>query len=478
MVVRHRYHNQAFIGSSYNYVFLLPGTFTKVLESYSRTIIVKHETFLRRTMDPPLIDVENERNVSLLKMLQSMKRIEDDPSKRFQTNDIDLSTVTPKYPNVVIVDQNSERFKAVGVADARKLGLPPFVRYIGNTFSDVLTQVTQFQILFPEAGGWTIILKEGLYIDPFLTTFAIDQRTREKSLVYPKIEVIGLKDTRLLFTTKRTAAKFKLCGDVSIQNIRIYDFEGKPAKENSSLLILYQGAKIRLTNVKIFAPGGSILCSHPASTVFIHDCSFIDAYRGFNSASAIGGRFILDDSLFSEVTIVAGFSSSRVSAKIQNCDFHNSGSISVVDGSRCNINSCRFWRDESNAVSYTTALFCFTGGTIDCIKSSFHGVAFVAVSWKSPSKVALYECAIAEADEVMLLRENASGSCEDCYISAKRVFRISQNVEGDVRYFQNNFWKTRNNTQAQPMVVKDAKSKMPLSDVQLLCDIEEEVPSR
>ena len=87
MVVRHRYHNQAFIGSSYNYVFLLPGTFTKVLESYSRTIIVKHETFLRRTMDPPLIDVENERNVSLLKMLQSMKQIEDDPLKRFQTND-------------------------------------------------------------------------------------------------------------------------------------------------------------------------------------------------------------------------------------------------------------------------------------------------------------------------------------------------------------------------------------------------------
>ena len=47
-------------------------------------------------------------NSSLLRMLQSMKRIEDDPARHFQTKTIDLVTFVPKYPNVILVDQSIE----------------------------------------------------------------------------------------------------------------------------------------------------------------------------------------------------------------------------------------------------------------------------------------------------------------------------------------------------------------------------------
>ena len=44
-------------------------------------------------------------DVPLLRTLQSIKRIEDDPSMRFQTEKIDLATIIPKYENIVVVDQ-------------------------------------------------------------------------------------------------------------------------------------------------------------------------------------------------------------------------------------------------------------------------------------------------------------------------------------------------------------------------------------
>ena len=47
--------------------------------------------------------------------------------------------------------------------------------------------------LFPSAvGGWTIILKEGLYIDPMVIILTKD----------PNMQIVGLNDVRILFTTR------------------------------------------------------------------------------------------------------------------------------------------------------------------------------------------------------------------------------------------------------------------------------------
>ena len=44
----------------------------------------------------------------LLRILQSIKRIEDDPSMQFQTGKIDLASFIPKYHKVFVVDQRCD----------------------------------------------------------------------------------------------------------------------------------------------------------------------------------------------------------------------------------------------------------------------------------------------------------------------------------------------------------------------------------
>ena len=120
-------------------------------------------------MDPPLIDVDHQQNIFLLRMLQSMKRIEDDPSNQFQTDNLDFTTFTPKYPNIALVDQSfPEEFKAIRTSEALSLALPPNERFIGKTLHEVMLRVIDFQGAHPTLGGWTIILKEGLFINPLV----------------------------------------------------------------------------------------------------------------------------------------------------------------------------------------------------------------------------------------------------------------------------------------------------------------------
>ena len=44
-------------------------------------------------------------DLSLLRTLQLMKKLEDDPANEFRTGIIDLETFTPKYSRVIVVDQ-------------------------------------------------------------------------------------------------------------------------------------------------------------------------------------------------------------------------------------------------------------------------------------------------------------------------------------------------------------------------------------
>ena len=160
-------------------------------------------------MDPPLIEVENQRNVSLLKLLQTMKRLEDDPSNWFQTDVIDLESFSPMYQNVVFIDQNysnSYVLESVKDTEVPTHALPRYVQYIGNSFSNVLILLIDRH---SACGGWTIILK-GLFIDPKMLLFVNTQS--EFRQVKPKIEIIGLNDVRILFKPVCQNMRFSLCG--------------------------------------------------------------------------------------------------------------------------------------------------------------------------------------------------------------------------------------------------------------------------
>ena len=124
-------------------------------------------------------------DVPLLRILQFMKRLEDNPSNEFETGRIDLETFTPKYSRVVVVDQRVDESlltlpmpKGPGNYGFLPPGLLPNIgkHFIFNSLSLALELLSYFSFqsddhvnyffgLESEEPGWTVILKEGLYIN-------------------------------------------------------------------------------------------------------------------------------------------------------------------------------------------------------------------------------------------------------------------------------------------------------------------------
>ena len=118
-------------------------------------------------------------DLPLLRMLQSMKRIEDDPARHFQTKTIDLATFVPKYPNLILVDQSvdSARFPKNFPFTMSPLPVGGVIKcvFVTNSFSKALSMPIKFgngythdpgvpqpEMMKELLKGFTIVLKEGL----------------------------------------------------------------------------------------------------------------------------------------------------------------------------------------------------------------------------------------------------------------------------------------------------------------------------
>ena len=113
-------------------------------------------------------------DLPLIRMIQTIKRIEDSRSHNYQSKTVDLATFVPKYPNVVWVDQS---YRAKKNGKMTVLTHPPGltthcatgqrIRVLWvNKFSDALRANDLFysRLSWPDRmsdGGWTIILTEG-----------------------------------------------------------------------------------------------------------------------------------------------------------------------------------------------------------------------------------------------------------------------------------------------------------------------------
>ena len=243
---------------------------------------------------------------SLLRMLQSMKRIEDDPSRHFQTKTIDLATFVPKYPNVMIVDQSIHPSRLLRRDFPYIENIPPTIastaagptqyKYLTNTLGSALvlpigsgrgararTQAAKMSKPGAVMRGWTIILKEGLYINP-------RQLVLCHSPDFSGIEIIGLNDVRILFTEPRGVAGFAIAGKVTLNNVRIYDFRspghGLQALKVGSVPVsdLEEQAAVEavLIDVKIYAPTIQGLETEGAS-VSLEGCAITGCREGIMS---------------------------------------------------------------------------------------------------------------------------------------------------------------------------------------------------
>ena len=152
-------------------------------------------------------------DLPLLRVLQAMKRVEDDPSNEFQTKIIDLASFTPTYPNIFIVDQSAESkdsSQLLHVVPVRRRAALP--KLTARTISHAFSVIADLASRGKGKEGWTIILKEGLYINPKFV----------KRSNIPRYEVVGLKDVRLLYLGDASNHIHLDAVDVTLNNLRLY----------------------------------------------------------------------------------------------------------------------------------------------------------------------------------------------------------------------------------------------------------------
>ena len=164
-----------------------------------------------------------------MRHLQSMKQIEDDAANRFQTETLDLRNFTPQYPNVIVVDQ---RAPEDGTEPVRRVkhGKPqvlphihkmPHKRlFVSHSLSKAMGHVVVEESGFIHSGsiageGWTLLLKEGLYVDPWLSLSLVEFELNPDC----QVEIVGLNDVRILTLNDEKCCAFagKWChGDLNL----------------------------------------------------------------------------------------------------------------------------------------------------------------------------------------------------------------------------------------------------------------------
>ena len=385
-------------------------------------------------------------DLPLLQMLQAMKRVETNPSvqENFKMKVIDLATFIPMYSNVMIVDQ-----RATGIGDKKpyrpKMSLstadavsgPVKKEFLTNSVTRALISIRHRRSLSSLEGGWTIILKEGLYIDAPLFYKGADS---------PPMQIVGLNDVRLLFTGPRcrrdNAAIWVESTKLALENVRIYDFWKDQAKVTT--IGSSWGAQLTLSNVAIHAPhkdalyirdkGSCISLSHSLvfgcySTVMIEggaqmrldNCSIVD-----NRFKGLGVR-----------------QSKIVAIKTR---FINHYCFAVGVGSHCFLDSCQFEQNERLSIKGVldndeTLGNCLhiVDSKLTCGGSTFLGFKRVVELCGSDCQALLNACHVEVTEDVATVTSNASFTACDNFISSaeKSLLAICLNVEGRVRFIRN-----------------------------------------
>ena len=225
-------------------------------------------------------------DLPLLQTLKEINNIEDTHSGNYQPKVINLATFIPKYPNVIIVDQ---LLKDPRINDD-VTSLPSFPRQTTNCangpvkYERVTNRLGYALESCPPIGegaarGWTIILKEGLYIFEDLTMNYI-------RFLRLGLEFVGLEQVRLLFRKSRSDRPLfaTFMNELTLNNIRVYDMRKYHVTAGIVILASHK-SQLRLTNVFLHSRAAYGVSTYWVSSGFIEDCSFNGCVRAFTVAN-------------------------------------------------------------------------------------------------------------------------------------------------------------------------------------------------
>ena len=385
----------------------------------------------------------------MLRMLQSMMRIEDDPENLFQTKTIDLKTFIPKYSKVVLVGQDTRKTFDYLNSIVQSLSFASNVRLLCISLSHALQDTSLKSCKTGDWSGWTIIMTEGLYINPRLATHWCDNCPWGHP-VYPKYEIVGVENVRVLWSTLEYT--FEIRGNVSFENIRFFDFRERTGALKFITFDIGEKAEVSFCDVKIAGPGKASVFATAAS-ITLKRCSMVDVGRAFwirESTLLLEGCHLVKADSAGEIR--------ECQLTIRDCCITKCSRMLLTEKSGCQVTDTEFNASDNEL----TAFVVRSKSSLHCERCSFDGLAAAGMGFKSKSRITISNCRVTDCLAALILTENSSGQCLDSYVDCPSLMFIIQNVKGKAVFKRNEFGPR---VTASPSFGIDAISNRPKHDV-------------
>lgn len=416
-------------------------------------------------------------DLPLLKTLQNIKQIENYQSENYQPKTLDLKTLTPKYRNVIIVDQSQDDsafevsfFRNPSTEQRLTNGDNHVIEreLITNRIDRALAIAMNYSKSPLFIGGWSIVLKEGLYI--------IGQfHFRRFCSLKIDFEIVGLHEVRLLWqddVLEYTPMIFSTQASLmTINNIRIYDMRTRKSTPGATIGS-NDGSRVTLTNVFIHAPGAVAVDVRDGSSAFFEKCTFTSCWSGINATEKC--KVHMEHSCVSNMDHAANFKN--------NSEFNFSKSRLICAGlvsvnrSKGVINECRIER-EGDADIKAAAILVTNEGRLNCNKTMFRGFYQIFRIIGSKTEATINSCVLSNSAVTALVVENGSITISGCVIDCSySLMYVATNVKGKILITKNKLSESTPRT-----VYIDNVSKRPEHDFdiefQLLIYRQDLVPS-
>jgi len=409
---------------------------------------------------------------SLLRHLQSMKRIEDDPANRFQTETLDLRNFTPQYPNVIVVDQRAPD-DGTGPVRRVKHGKPQVLPHIHKmphkrlfvcrSLSKAIAHVVVVESGFIHSGGaigegWTLLLKEGLYVDPDLSLSLVEYELNPDF----QVEIIGLNDVRILTLSDEKRCAFAGV-KMTLRNLRFYDF--RPEKQITDFLPpgfpelgslnpiplfgLSDKARVKFQTVKVACRFTGPISATNEAVGFLEDCSLIDGRMGLRATNssklflshslvariALGGTayqesgIVATKTAFIDCTKLLFYVQVKSKCVFRQCFFENTGFSGLAiatqpDGLHAHLRN-------SNE---TFSGFAISGGSSVLVEdSTFQSFMEIGYLHDFKSEMTLRKCKIRDTYFILGVEDNASATVEDCQLDCGYLMQNIRNTHGKIK---------------------------------------------
>jgi len=412
-------------------------------------------------------------DLQLLRSLQSIKKIEeDDPT--FRTETIEPDSFTPTHPSVIYVDQKAVDGVDLDQSLGDKLNLHYAVlsedRFGRRIKTNSLTNAMRFaSVLTGTYPRWTIVLLEGLYIDP---NFHMDKKIGADSTL---IEIFGMSNVRILQSFHSNFAQFYVGkGKLTIRNVRFYDRRSSPYRGGPFLGV--ENAHLQLIDVKMSVPEVGCLYVGDGASASFKRCSFSECLFPLQleggsanledcfysrcgteifrtTGSAIGGTLKATRVRYVDCSRILAWSASHYS--FVDCQF--------VHGIKRNFAVTRLGpKQPPHTLEFNFACFNVNAGsTVECDGCMIRGYEAVTRVCNSSSKVTLRRCQVSVTHGVAEVIENASVEVNDCHIQkAVYLLKIGFNLSGKTKFVRNKL-----SASTQPLFLVDQMSKEPTHDV-------------